>query len=203
MISLHLFVGRDPLAIERHARTLETISFHAGRYWPLEAALWDLFGQACGQPVASLLGGARSALPAYASLGLASRSGLSGPRTPWRWSRRAFGRSRSGSRRGGPMRGSAWSPRSATRSATRSRSSSTSTSGGGWRATSGRGSASLARGGSSSGCAPTALCGSRSRCRARTSAGCGLCARRRGCGSAAVRWRGRSRSCAWRWIPMP
>src|SRR5690349_3690667 len=64
-----LFVGRDPLAIARHARTLETISFHAGRYWPLEAALWDLLGQACGSPVATLLGGARSAIPAYASWG--------------------------------------------------------------------------------------------------------------------------------------
>jgi D-galactarolactone cycloisomerase len=66
---VQLFVGRDALAIERHARVLETVSFHAGRYWPLEAALWDLFGQACGQPVASLLGGARSELPAYASWG--------------------------------------------------------------------------------------------------------------------------------------
>src|SRR5690349_1775584 len=64
-----LFVGRDPLAIARHARALETISFHAGRYWPLEAALWDLLGQACGLPVARLLGGSVSALPAYASWG--------------------------------------------------------------------------------------------------------------------------------------
>ena len=66
---VQLFVGRDALAIERHARVLETVSFHAGRYWPLEAALWDVFGQACGQPVAALLGGARSELPAYASWG--------------------------------------------------------------------------------------------------------------------------------------
>ena len=36
----HLFVGQDPLAIARHVRVLETIDFHAGRYWPLEAALW-------------------------------------------------------------------------------------------------------------------------------------------------------------------
>ena len=64
-----LFVGRDPVAIGRHARALETVSFHAGRYWPLEAALWDLFGQACGEPVATLLGGALSELPAYASWG--------------------------------------------------------------------------------------------------------------------------------------
>ncbi len=64
-----LFVGADALAIARHVRTLETISFHAGRYWPLEAALWDLFGRAVGLPVAALLGGATNALPAYASLG--------------------------------------------------------------------------------------------------------------------------------------
>jgi L-alanine-DL-glutamate epimerase-like enolase superfamily enzyme len=66
---VRLFVGREALAIERHARALETISFHAGRYWPLEAALWDLLGKACDQPVATLLGGALNALPAYASWG--------------------------------------------------------------------------------------------------------------------------------------
>jgi D-galactarolactone cycloisomerase len=63
------FVGREALAIERHARALETISFHAGRYWPLEAALWDLLGKACGASVATLLGGARASIPAYASWG--------------------------------------------------------------------------------------------------------------------------------------
>lgn len=63
------FVGRDALAIARHARALETISFHAGRYWPLEAALWDLLGQASGCSVARLLGGSAVALPAYASWG--------------------------------------------------------------------------------------------------------------------------------------
>jgi D-galactarolactone cycloisomerase len=64
-----LFVGRDALAIDRHARALETISFHAGRYWPLEAALWDLLGQVGGVPVATLLGGALDGVPAYASWG--------------------------------------------------------------------------------------------------------------------------------------
>jgi len=63
------FVGRDPLAIGRHARALETISFHAGRYWPLEAALWDLLGQACGEPLSRLLGGFSTGVPAYASWG--------------------------------------------------------------------------------------------------------------------------------------
>ena len=65
----HLFVGRDPLALAAHARTLETIAFHAGRYWPLEAALWDLAGRVLGAPVATLLGGAADRLPVYASLG--------------------------------------------------------------------------------------------------------------------------------------
>ena len=65
----HLFLGREALAIERHVRTLETIAFHAGRYWPLEAALWDLVGQARGEPVARVLGAAEMRLPVYASLG--------------------------------------------------------------------------------------------------------------------------------------
>jgi D-galactarolactone cycloisomerase len=65
----HLFVGRDPLAIERHVAVLETITFHAGRYWPLEAALWDLAGKAAGKTVAELFGGQLTRLPAYASTG--------------------------------------------------------------------------------------------------------------------------------------
>ncbi len=65
----HLFVGEDPLDIERHVRVLETIAFHAARYWPLEAALWDLAGKAEGVPSARLLGGAADRLPAYASAG--------------------------------------------------------------------------------------------------------------------------------------
>ena len=63
----HLFIGEDPFAIARHARTLETISFHAGRYWPLEAALWDLVGSSLGVPVAAILGGACDRVAAYAS----------------------------------------------------------------------------------------------------------------------------------------
>ena len=65
----HLFVGQDPLAIARHVRVLETIDFHAGRYWPLEAALWDVIGQVAGLPVANLFGGATDGIPAYASCG--------------------------------------------------------------------------------------------------------------------------------------
>jgi L-alanine-DL-glutamate epimerase-like enolase superfamily enzyme len=66
----HLFIGRDPLQIERHVRALETIDFHAGRYWPLEAALWDIAGQVSGQPVAAMFGGKLVSIPAYASCGM-------------------------------------------------------------------------------------------------------------------------------------
>jgi L-alanine-DL-glutamate epimerase-like enolase superfamily enzyme len=64
-----LFVGRDPLDIERHVTVLETLAFHAGRYWPLEAALWDLAGKAAGVPTARLLGDARDGMAVYASTG--------------------------------------------------------------------------------------------------------------------------------------
>jgi len=65
----HLFIGGDPLAIARHVRVLETIDFHASRFWPLEVALWDIAGQVAGLPVATLFGGARDGIPAYASCG--------------------------------------------------------------------------------------------------------------------------------------
>jgi D-galactarolactone cycloisomerase len=71
----HLFIGQDPLAIARHVRALETIDFHAGRYWPLEVALWDIAGQVAGLPVATLLGGAADVIPAYASCGVLRPAG--------------------------------------------------------------------------------------------------------------------------------
>ena len=64
-----LFTGRDPLSIAGHVKTISSIGFHAGRYWPLEAALWDIAGQVTGQPVSVLFGGASRRLPAYASFG--------------------------------------------------------------------------------------------------------------------------------------
>ncbi|MFG1908188.1 mandelate racemase/muconate lactonizing enzyme family protein [Kribbella sp. NPDC048928] len=64
-----LFLGKDPLQIGRHVRSLETISFHGGRYWPLETALWDIIGKALNTPVATLFGGCETAIPAYASTG--------------------------------------------------------------------------------------------------------------------------------------
>jgi len=65
-----LFVGEDPLRIARHVRSLETVEFHAGRCWPLEAALWDIAGQVARQSVAQMFGGATDAIPAYASCGM-------------------------------------------------------------------------------------------------------------------------------------
>jgi D-galactarolactone cycloisomerase len=65
----HLFIGQDPLALERHVAVLETITFHASRYWPLEAALWDLAGKVQGKTVAGLLGGQLKRISAYASTG--------------------------------------------------------------------------------------------------------------------------------------
>jgi L-alanine-DL-glutamate epimerase-like enolase superfamily enzyme len=65
----HLFVGQDPLAIERHYRVLSNIDFHYGRCWPLDLALWDLTGKITGQPCWKLLGGLSNQVRAYASSG--------------------------------------------------------------------------------------------------------------------------------------
>src|SRR5690625_6005048 len=64
-----VFVGKDPRAIEQQVRTIETINFHSGRFWPLEVALWDIIGKAADQPVAQLFGGAAQQITAYASTG--------------------------------------------------------------------------------------------------------------------------------------
>ena len=65
----HLFVGQDALAIERHWRILNNISFHWGRCWPLDLALWDLAGKIAGQPCWKLIGGLSNTVRAYASSG--------------------------------------------------------------------------------------------------------------------------------------
>ena len=35
-----LFIGQDPLRIERHFDVLSNLEFHYGRCWPLDLALW-------------------------------------------------------------------------------------------------------------------------------------------------------------------
>jgi L-alanine-DL-glutamate epimerase-like enolase superfamily enzyme len=64
-----LFIGHDPLALERHYRVLSHIDFHYGRCWPLDLALWDLAGKIAGQPCWKLLGGLSNRVRAYASSG--------------------------------------------------------------------------------------------------------------------------------------
>ncbi len=65
----HLFIGQDPMQLERHYRVINNIQFHYGRCWPLDLALWDLAGKITGQPVWRLLGGLNSRVRAYASSG--------------------------------------------------------------------------------------------------------------------------------------
>ncbi len=64
-----LFVGTDPLALERHFRVLSNIDFHYGRCWPLDLALWDLAGKILGAPCWKLLGGLAARVRTYASSG--------------------------------------------------------------------------------------------------------------------------------------
>eukprot|EP00439_Symbiodinium_sp_Y106_P088691 s1_g1227.t1 len=64
-----LFVGRDPLDLERHNKVLSNIDFHYGRCWPLDIALWDLAGQIREEPVWRMLGGTDPKVPVYASSG--------------------------------------------------------------------------------------------------------------------------------------
>ncbi len=65
-----LFIGADPLDLERHSGVLANIDFHAGRPWPLEIALWDLAGKIRGEPIWRMLGGHSDRLRAYASTGV-------------------------------------------------------------------------------------------------------------------------------------
>ncbi|MGQ0676671.1 MAG: mandelate racemase/muconate lactonizing enzyme family protein [Rhodospirillales bacterium] len=65
----HLFVGQDPLRLERHWRVVNHLSLHYGRCWPLDLALWDLAGKIAGQPCWKLLGGLSDRVACYASTG--------------------------------------------------------------------------------------------------------------------------------------
>lgn len=64
-----LLAGRDPFRTELVRELAETVDFHGGRCWIVEAAVWDLIGKAAGQPVWKLLGGRSDRLLAYASTG--------------------------------------------------------------------------------------------------------------------------------------
>jgi len=65
----HLFIGEDPLDLERHGIVIANASFHGGRMWPLDVAIWDLAGQLKGQPVWRMVGGRAQHLRPYLSTG--------------------------------------------------------------------------------------------------------------------------------------
>jgi D-galactarolactone cycloisomerase len=62
-----LLVGVDPLRTEVVREVCETVDFHHGRPWTVEAAVWDLAGRALDTPCWRLLGGRSERLLAYAS----------------------------------------------------------------------------------------------------------------------------------------
>lgn len=64
-----LLAGLDPLRTELVREICETVDFHGGRPWPVEAAVWDLVGRALETPCWKLLGGRSDRLLAYASCG--------------------------------------------------------------------------------------------------------------------------------------
>jgi len=65
----HLFIGSDPLQLDRHDAVLDNIAFLDGRPWPFEIALWDLAGKLTDQPIWKMLGGQTDTLDLYASFG--------------------------------------------------------------------------------------------------------------------------------------
>jgi L-alanine-DL-glutamate epimerase-like enolase superfamily enzyme len=65
-----LFIGQNPLDLERHHRILSNMSFHYSRYWPLDLAFWDIAGKVAGLPVWRLLGGSTDRVRLYASSGM-------------------------------------------------------------------------------------------------------------------------------------
>lgn len=67
---VNLFVGTDPLDLDRHGAVLTNIAFHDGRPWPLDTALWDLAGKLRGEPIWQMVGGRSSRVSTYASSGV-------------------------------------------------------------------------------------------------------------------------------------
>lgn len=66
----YLFLGQNPLDLERHNAVLNNVSFHAGRPWPLDIALWDLAGKIRGEACWKMMGGRSNKVRAYASSGV-------------------------------------------------------------------------------------------------------------------------------------
>lgn len=65
-----LFLNRDILDMDLLCGLTDNVSFHAGRWWALENALWDLHGKTLGEPLYQILGGRSDRVRAYASSGV-------------------------------------------------------------------------------------------------------------------------------------
>ena len=68
VLERHL-VGLDPLRTEAVREIVETVDFHGGRPWTVEAAIWDVVGRALDTPLWRLLGGRSERIFAYVSTG--------------------------------------------------------------------------------------------------------------------------------------
>jgi L-alanine-DL-glutamate epimerase-like enolase superfamily enzyme len=68
LLEQHL-IGVDPLRTEVVREIVETVDFHGGRPWTVEAAVWDVVGRALDTPLWKLLGGRSERILAYASSG--------------------------------------------------------------------------------------------------------------------------------------
>lgn len=66
----YLFLGQNPLDLERHNAVPNNVNFQAGRPWPLDIALWDLAGKICGEACWKMMGGRSNKMRAYASSGV-------------------------------------------------------------------------------------------------------------------------------------
>ena len=66
LLQRHL-VGLDPRRLDLVHRICETVDFHGGRPWVVEAACADLAARAAGEPLWRFLGGRNESLLAYAS----------------------------------------------------------------------------------------------------------------------------------------
>jgi len=64
-----LFLGKDPRLLAEHFQVIQNLSFHYGRMYPLDCALWDLYGKIVGEPVWRLLGAKSGQVRLYASSG--------------------------------------------------------------------------------------------------------------------------------------
>jgi len=62
-----ILIGADPFAVERIMSKLRYAAFVGPKPWAIEIALWDVIGQACGQPIYRLLGGSQDRVKAYVS----------------------------------------------------------------------------------------------------------------------------------------